>query len=67
MVIADIVTTGGGARNVASPALLAASSELPMPSLSETRLPDLVRVEKALPCAFCFFSFFGLRHRKGSS
>jgi hypothetical protein len=42
MVIADIVTTGGGARNVASPALLAASSELPMPNLSETRLLDLV-------------------------
>ena len=27
-IIADSVTTGGGARNVASPALLAASSEM---------------------------------------
>jgi hypothetical protein len=42
-IIADSVTTGA-ARNVASPALLAASSELPMPILSETRLPDLVGV-----------------------
>jgi hypothetical protein len=41
-IIADSVTTGGGARNVASPALLAASSEMPMPFLSETRPPDLV-------------------------
>ena len=41
-IIADSVTTGGGARNVASPALLAASSEMPMPILSETRMPDLV-------------------------
>jgi hypothetical protein len=31
-IIADSVTTGGAARgNVASPALLAASSEMPMP------------------------------------
>jgi hypothetical protein len=41
-IIADSVTTGGGARNVASPVLLAASSEMPMPILSEKRLPDLV-------------------------
>jgi hypothetical protein len=41
-IIAGSVTTGGGARNVASPALLAASSEMPVPILSETRLPDLV-------------------------
>ena len=35
-IIADSVTTGGAARgNVASPALLAASSEAPMPILSE--------------------------------
>jgi len=40
-IIADSVTTGGGARNVAAPALLAASSEM-LPILSETRLPDLV-------------------------
>ena len=39
-IIADSVTTGGGARNVASPALLAVSSEAPMPILSETRLTD---------------------------
>lgn len=38
-IIADSVTTGGAARgNVASPALLAASSEIPMPVLSETEL-----------------------------
>ena len=38
-IIADSVTTGGAARgNVASPALLAASSEAPMPILSETGL-----------------------------
>src|SRR6476620_10560038 len=43
-IIADSVTTGGGARNVASPALLAASSEIPMPMPSETRLPDPVGV-----------------------
>jgi hypothetical protein len=43
-IIADSVTTGGGARNVASPALLAANSEAPMPILSETRQPDPVGV-----------------------
>jgi hypothetical protein len=43
-IIADSVTTGGGARNVASPALLAATSEKPMPNLSEKTLPDLVGV-----------------------
>ena len=42
-IIADSVTTGG-ARNVASPALLAASSVMPMPILSEARQPDLVGV-----------------------
>ena len=42
-IIADSVTTGG-ARKVASPALLAASSIMPMPILSETRLPDPVVV-----------------------
>ena len=42
-IIADSVTTGG-ARNVASPALLAANSEAPMPILSETRQPDPVGV-----------------------
>ena len=43
-IIADSVTTGGGARNVASPALLPACSEIPMPILCETGLPDLVGV-----------------------
>ena len=43
-IIADSVTTGGGARNVASPALLAASSETPMPILDEIRRPDPVGV-----------------------
>jgi hypothetical protein len=43
-IIADSVTTGGGARNVASTALLAANSEAPMPILSETRQPDPVGV-----------------------
>jgi hypothetical protein len=43
-IIADSVTTGGGARDVASPALLAANSEAPMPILSETRQPDPVGV-----------------------
>jgi len=43
-IIADSVTTGGGARNVVSPALLAANSEAPMPILSETRQPDPVGV-----------------------
>src|SRR2546421_4340759 len=35
-IIADRITTGGGARNVASPALLAVSSEAPMPLLQGT-------------------------------
>jgi hypothetical protein len=43
-IIADSVTTGGAARNVGSPALLPASSEIPMPILSETGLPNLVGV-----------------------
>jgi hypothetical protein len=43
-IIADSVTTGGAARNVGSPTLLPASFEIPMPILSETRLPDLVGV-----------------------
>ena len=43
-IIADSVTTGGGACNVASPALLAASSVMPMPILDEARLPDPVGV-----------------------
>jgi hypothetical protein len=43
-IIADSVTTGGAARNVASPALLAASSEAPMPILDEIKLPDPVGV-----------------------
>jgi hypothetical protein len=42
-IIADSVSTGGGARNMA-PALLTANSEAPMPILSETRQPDLPRV-----------------------
>jgi hypothetical protein len=37
-IIADSVTTGGGVRDVASPALLPSSSEIPMPILNE--LPD---------------------------
>ena len=41
-IIADCVTTGGSARNVAPPALLAANSEAPMPILSETRQPEPV-------------------------
>jgi hypothetical protein len=41
-IIAESVTTGAG-RGVASPALLAASSD-PMPILSETGRPDLVGV-----------------------
>jgi hypothetical protein len=47
-IIAESVTTGG-VPNVASPALLAASSKMPMPILDQTRLPDPVgvgRVEK---------------------
>jgi hypothetical protein len=43
-IIADSVTTGGGSRNVASPALLDVSSEAPMPILDETRLPNPVGV-----------------------
>ena len=42
-IIADSVTTGGGARNRA-PALLTANSAAPMPILSETRQPDLSEV-----------------------
>jgi hypothetical protein len=42
-IITDSVTTGG-ARNVASPALLAASSEAPMPILDEIKRPDPVGV-----------------------
>jgi hypothetical protein len=43
-IIADSVTTGGSARNVASPALVTANSEAPMPTLGETRQPDPVGV-----------------------
>ena len=43
-IITDSVTTDASARNVASPALLAANSEAPMPVLSETRQPDPVGV-----------------------
>jgi hypothetical protein len=44
-IIADSVTTGGAARgDVASPALLGASSGAPMPILDEARLSDLVGV-----------------------
>lgn len=43
-IIAESVTTGGDARKVASPALLAASSVAPMPILDGTRLPDPVGV-----------------------
>jgi hypothetical protein len=42
-IIADSVTTGA-VRNVGSPALLAASSVMPMPILNEARLPDPVGV-----------------------
>jgi hypothetical protein len=42
-IIADSVTTGVG-RNVASPALLAASSETPMPILEEIKRPEPVGV-----------------------
>jgi TPP-dependent trihydroxycyclohexane-1,2-dione (THcHDO) dehydratase len=42
-IIADSVTTGGGARNAASPALLAVNSETPMPMLDGERQPDPVR------------------------
>ena len=41
-IVADSVTTGGGVRNVASPALLAASSQAPMPILDEIKRPDAV-------------------------
>jgi hypothetical protein len=44
--IADSVTTGGGARNVVSSDLLAASSVMPMPILEETTLPDPVGVKR---------------------
>jgi hypothetical protein len=43
-IIADSVTTGGSVRDVGSHALLPASSEIPMPILSEIGLPDLVGV-----------------------
>jgi hypothetical protein len=44
-IIADRITTGGGAGGkVASPALLTANSQASMPILSETRLPDPVGV-----------------------
>jgi hypothetical protein len=43
-IITDSVTTGGAPRNAASPALLAASSEGPMPILDETGQTDLVGV-----------------------
>jgi hypothetical protein len=39
-IIADSVTTGGAARNAASPALLAAHSATPMPILNETKQSD---------------------------
>ena len=42
-IIAESVTTGAG-RNVASPALLAASSAAPMPILDEIKRPDPVGV-----------------------
>ena len=42
-IIAESVTTGAG-RNVASPALLAANSETPMPILDGERQPDPVGV-----------------------
>src|SRR5512133_3561257 len=42
-IIADSVTTGSAARaGVASPALLAATSEAPMPVLGETQLDAVV-------------------------
>jgi hypothetical protein len=43
-IIADTVSTAGGARNVASPALLEVSSEAPRPIVKETSLPELARV-----------------------
>jgi hypothetical protein len=42
-IIADSLTTGGGARNAASPALLAVNSETPMPILDGERQRDPVR------------------------
>jgi hypothetical protein len=42
-IIADSVSTGGDARNMA-PALLTANSDAPMPIPSEARQPDLVGV-----------------------
>jgi hypothetical protein len=42
-IIAESVTTGAG-RNVASPALLAASSDTAMPTLDEIIRPDPVGV-----------------------
>jgi len=42
-IIADSVTTGGGASNVASSALLATNSQAPMPVLDQKGLPDLVK------------------------
>jgi hypothetical protein len=43
-IISDSVTTGSATSKAASPALLAANSEAPMPILSETGLPDPVGV-----------------------
>jgi hypothetical protein len=43
-IIADSVTTDGGARNTVSPALLEASSMMPMPILGEIKRPDPVGV-----------------------
>ena len=43
-IIADNVTGGTGAHNVAPPALLAASSVVPMPILDGARVPDPVGV-----------------------
>ena len=43
-IIADSVTTGGDARKVASPTLLAASTDEPMPIFDEARPPDLAGV-----------------------
>jgi hypothetical protein len=42
-IIADSVTTGGDAGNMA-PALLTANSDAPMPILNEITPPDLVEV-----------------------
>ena len=43
-IIAESVTTGAGARNVASPAFLEASAVMPMPILDEIKRPDPVGV-----------------------